>query len=299
MLRVRILTHYSKTTTLSPSLSNHIGKKKEPRLKLSVIVSTYNNPLALARILENLKAGTKRPEEIHVAEDGSNEETQQVVKNFTQSINHHCQEDKGFRKAKILNRAVNACQGDYVVFLDGDCLPHKQFVNDHLAIAEKGYFVQGRRCFIEEDQVNPLLQGKTSLPRLMLSGKVSGLLKSFRLPKPIVKVNRDMYGLLGCNLGVWREDLLAVNGFDEDYEGWGREDSDLGARLYNHGLRRKMVYGRALVYHLNHPENKRDQLVENDRRLEATISSGKIRCNNGIVKATHEKKRHSSNLNTD
>ena len=262
-------------------------------------MSTYKNPRSLARILENLKAGTKRPEEIHVAEDGSNEETLQVVKNFTQPISHHCQEDKGFRKAKILNRALNACQGDYVVFLDGDCLPHKQFVNDHLAMAEKGYFVQGRRCFIEEDQVNPLLQGKTSLSRLMLSGKVSGLLKSFRLPKPIVKVNRDMYGLLGCNLGVWKDDLLAVNGFDEDYEGWGREDSDLGARLYNRGLRRKMVYGRALVYHLNHPENKRDQLDENDRRLEATISSGKKRCSNGIVKNSSGQNSHFSNDNAD
>ena len=198
-----------------------------------------------------------------------------------------------------MNRSIIESNSEYIVFLDGDCLPHRHFVRDHKAMAEKGYFVQGRRCFVQKDQVNPLLQGKTSLSRLMFSGKVSGLLKSFRLPKPIVKVNRDMYGLLGCNLGVWREDLLAVNGFDEDYEGWGREDSDLGARLYNRGLRRKMVYGRALVYHLNHPENKRDQLVENDRRLEETILSGKIRCNNGIVKASHEKKRHSSNVNAD
>ena len=93
-----------------------------------------------------------------------------------------------------------------------------------------------------------------------------------------------MYGILGCNLGVWHDDLLAVNGFDEDFEGWGREDSDLGARLYNLGLRRKIVYGRAQVYHLNHPINKKDQLAENDRKLEATISEGKVRCVNGLAK---------------
>jgi hypothetical protein len=151
-------------------------------------------------------------------------------------------------------------------------------------MARKGFFVQGRRCFVQEDQVVSLLEEKTSLLRLMLMGKVSGLLKSIRLPKPVVKVNQGMYGLLGCNLAAWKEDLLAINGFDEDYEGWGREDSDLGARLYNLGLQRKMVYGRALVYHLNHPENNRDQLSQNDRRLEETISSGKIRCLNGIVK---------------
>ena len=118
----------------------------------------------------------------------------------------------------------------------------------------------------------------------MLSGKVSGLLKGFRLPRPIIKVNQDMYGLLGCNLGIWREDLLVVNGYDEEFEGWGREDSDLGARLYIHGLWRKMVYGRALVYHLNHPENSKNQLKDNDRRLEESISKAKARCKNGLTK---------------
>ena len=94
-------------------------------------------------------------------------------------------------------------------------------------MAEKGYFVQGRRCFINEKSVAPLLDSKTSLSKLIFSGKVSGLLKSSRLPLPIVKRNTSMYGMLGCNLGVWRDDLITVNGFDEDFEGWGREDSDL------------------------------------------------------------------------
>ena len=164
---------------------------------------------------------------------------QDELKKFPSATKYYWHEDKGFRKSKILNQAINECTEKYVLFLDGDCLPHKDFVRDHLKMAEKGYFVQGRRCFVRENQVDALLEGRTSLHRLMLTGKVSGLFKSFRLPKPIVKVNRDMYGLLGCNLGVWKDDLLAVNGFDEDYEGWGREDSDLGARLYNYGLSRR------------------------------------------------------------
>ena len=255
---------------------------------ITVIVSTYNNPNALEAIIRRLAKATQKPHQIIIADDGSNKRTAKrinqlpKIKNF--NIFHNWQEDRGFRKCRILNKSINGCNSDYVVFLDGDCLPHKDFVKDHMAMAEKGYFVQGRRCFVRENQVNALLEGRTSLARLMLSGEVSGLLKSFRLPKPIVKVNRDMYGLLGCNLGVWKDDLLAVNGFDEDYEGWGREDSDLGARLYNLGLSRKMVYGRALVYHLNHLENKRDQLRQNDRRLKETISSGKIRCANGLAK---------------
>lgn len=269
----------------------------------TLIVSSYNQPLILGQIINRLEKGSEIPSQVCIADDGSDERTSELISKLsklsTLRIVHHWQEDNGFRKCRILNRSIIESNSNYIVFLDGDCLPHRHFVRDHKAMAEKGYFVQGRRCFIEEDQVNPLLQGKTSLSRLMLSGKVSGLLKSFRLPKPIVKVNRDMYGLLGCNLGVWKDDLLAVNGFDEDYEGWGREDSDLGARLYNRGLRRKMVYGRALVYHLNHPENKRDQLDENDRRLEATISSGKKRCSNGIVKNSSGQNSHFSNDNAD
>lgn len=259
-----------------------------PHSNTSLIISTYQGASSLGAILNRLAKGSSHPFCIHVADDGSCEKTRLALKKASREmpvqILHHWHEDKGFRKAKILNQAVNSCQADYVVFLDGDCLPHKDFVRDHMAMAEKGYFVQGRRCFVRENQVDALLEGRTSLSRLMLTGKVSGLFKSFRLPKPIVKVNRDMYGLLGCNLGVWKDDLLAVNGFDEDYEGWGREDSDLGARLYNLGLSRKMVYGRALVYHLNHPENKRDQLSQNDKRLKETISSCKTRCTNGLAK---------------
>lgn len=271
--------------------------------KVDLIISTYNNPAAIVQILSCLRSGSLQPNSISVADDGSSCESLNKVKSGLEGIpvetRYYWHEDKGFRKSKILNQAINECSGNYVLFLDGDCLPHRHFIKDHKSLAQKGYFVQGRRCFIKENKVDSLLGGKTTIPRLILSGKVNGLLKSFRLPKPIVKENTDMYGLLGCNLGIWREDLLAVNGFDEDYEGWGREDSDLGARLYNRGLRRKMIYGRALVYHLNHPENKRDRLDANDKRLEETISSGKIRCNNGIVKASPEKKRHSNNFNTD
>ena len=252
---------------------------------VSLIISTYKNPLALAGIFRVLETSSVIPRELLIAEDGMCEETNSLIKKVSQiKTSHFRHEDNGFRKSKILNCALRDCSGKYIIFLDGDCLPHKHFIKDHLIEAEKGFFVQGRRCFIQERQVQRLLDKKTTILRLILSGKVSGLLKSFRLPRPKIKINKNMYGLLGCNLGAWREDLLSVNGFDEDYEGWGREDSDLGARLYNLGLQRKVVYGRALVYHLNHPENKRDNLQENDRKLSETIKSGKVRCKNGIIK---------------
>jgi GT2 family glycosyltransferase len=132
------------------------------------------------------------------------------------------------------------------------------------------------------------VKNQTSILKLAVTGSVSGLFKSVRLPWPYIKRNKTMYGLLGCNLGVWRDDLIKINGFDEDYEGWGREDSDLCARLYNAGISRKMVYGRALVYHLNHPENDRGNLKKNDKLLKEAIRSGKTRCTKGIFRELGE-----------
>jgi GT2 family glycosyltransferase len=257
-------------------------------MNIDVIVSTYNNPKAIIQILARLSKGSVLPNSVAIADDGSKKSNTDQIKSFIEGIDlkihYHWQEDRGFRKSKILNESIKASEAEYVVFLDGDCLPHKHFVKDHILIAERGYFAQGRRCFIDELSVPLMLESKTSLSKLIFSGKVSGLLKSTRLPFPLIRKNSSMYGLLGCNLGTWRDDLVSVNGFDEDYEGWGREDSDLGARLYNFGLKRKMVYGRAVVYHLNHPENSRKSLDRNDQKLSETIKNNKIRCRAGMIK---------------
>ena len=257
-------------------------------ISLDIIISTYNSPLTIVQILSLLGKNSLLPNSIHIADDGSKPSSRQIIEdcldNYHIQSSYHWHKDKGFRKSKILNHAISKCKSDYIVFLDGDCLPHKHFIRDHLYVAEKGYFVQGRRCFVHKNEVQRLLDKKTTIFRLILSGKVSGVLKSIRLPKPHIKRNTTMHGLLGCNLAAWKEDLLSVNGFDEDYEGWGREDSDLGARMYNSGLKRKVVYGRALVYHLNHQENERKNLKKNDRLLQETIQNGKVRCKNGIIK---------------
>ena len=257
-------------------------------LSVSIIISCYNQNKSVTKLVDLLEAGSHSIQEVIIADDGSNPTLEETPANLSSRrilkyifLTH---EDKGFRKCKILNEAIRRTTSDYILFLDGDCLPHRHFVKDHIAMAERGYFVQGRRCFIDEDSVPQLLNRETSLSKLIISGKVSGLLKSARFPLPIIKRNSSMHGVLGCNLGTWREDLLSVNGFDEDFEGWGREDSDLGARLYNLGLQRKMVYGRAVVYHLNHPKNSRESLNRNDEKLSETIKSKKIRCRNGIIK---------------
>lgn len=259
-------------------------------MRLSLIVSTYNNPVALDAILARLvKDPAGPPDEIIVADDGSGPATRDVVDKWVRQapfpVKHVWHEDVGFRKTRILNAAIKQAEGDYIVFLDGDCLPEGRFIADHRALAERGTFVQGRRAFIAENKVPEILSGRASLKRLMLTGHVSGLFKAIRWPLPIIKRNQAQRGLIGCNLAIWRDDLLAVNGFDEAYEGWGiGEDSDLCSRLYNLGRQRKFVYGRALVFHLNHPQLCKKHVEESMRRLEETIRSKKVRCEIGLEK---------------
>lgn len=195
---------------------------------------------------------------------------------------YHWHKDKGFRKSKILNQAIRSSDAEYIVFLDGDCLPHHKFIQDHQFLAREGCFIQGRRCFVPETDVPSLLDGKTSLLRLQLTFKIKGMFKSFRTPFPITAKNQKMKGIIGCNWGIWRKDLIRVNGFDETYEGWGREDSDLAKRLYNCGISRIFVRGRCLVYHLNHKENPRDRLALNDQRLEETTLNKRAYCRHGL-----------------
>lgn len=117
----------------------------------------------------------------------------------------------------------------------------------------------------------------------MLTGKIIGAAKGVRWPVPIIRRDTKQRGIIGCNMAFWRDDLVAVNGFDEDYTGWGTgEDSDIGTRLYHLGRQRKFVYGRAIVFHLNHPPAPRGHHAASVERLAETIASRKIRCEHGL-----------------
>jgi len=256
-------------------------------MRVSLIISTYNSPKTLHKVLAELVKGTRLPEQILIADDGSGPETVDMLQQWKAQLGdrfeHIWQEDKGFRKNRILNQALRQTSGDYVIFTDGDCVPARHFVADHAALAENGCFVQGRRAYVLEEAVPHYLAGRASLPTLFFRGQLRGAGKGLRLPWPIIRYNAGLRGLLGCNLAAWRADLLAINGYDEAYEGWGiGEDSDLCARLYNLGCKRKFVYGRALVYHLNHPQLPREHVPASRARLQQTIETRAIRCQAGI-----------------
>ena len=254
---------------------------------VSLIISTFNQPAALTKALAGLLRQTRRPDEVLISDDGSDKPTRELISNFSQSspvtVKHIWQPHDGFRKTIILNKTVAAATGRYLIFTDGDCVPHPKFVSDHAALAETGCWVQGRRCFIREEFVPAFVPGKTPVWQWMLTGKITGASKGLRLPFPIIRRDTAQRGIIGCNMAFWREDILAVNGFDEDYIGWGTgEDSDIGTRLYHLGRRRKFVYGRAITFHLNHPPAPRGHHTASLARLAQTIASRKIACVNGI-----------------
>jgi glycosyltransferase involved in cell wall biosynthesis len=258
-----------------------------PSLKLSLLISTFNQPQALAKALAGVRLQTQRPREILISDDGSDELTRSLVQDFSKTspvpVKHVWHPHDGFRKTVILNKTVVAASGNYLIFTDGDCVPHPKFVADHVALAEIGCWVQGRRCFVREEFVPQFDAEKIPAWSWMLTGRIAGAAKGIRLPFPIVRRDTAQRGIIGCNMAFWRDDLLAVNGFDEDYAGWGvGEDSDIGTRLYHLCRRRKFVYGRAITFHLNHPPLPRDHYAASLARLAETIAIKKIRCEHGL-----------------
>jgi GT2 family glycosyltransferase len=256
-------------------------------MRLALIISTYEQPAALAKVLHGLAQQTRSPDEVYVTDDGSGPETRALIEHWRSQIStplqHLWHPHDGFRKIILLNRAVATAAADYLVFLDGDCVPHREFIADHERLAERGFWVQGRRCFVQEQFVPQFEAGRTSLWQWMLTGRISGANKGIRMPWPIVFRNKKQRGIIGCNMAFWRDDVVAVNGFDENYLGRGiGPDTDLGTRVYNLGHPRKFVYAHAIVYHLNHPVMPRENLAAKRAGIEETLRTGRTRCERGL-----------------
>jgi glycosyltransferase involved in cell wall biosynthesis len=255
-------------------------------LKISLVISTFDQPEPLAKAWRGLERQTRWPDEILISDDGSGEATRELAGKFAAGarvpVKHIWQPHDGFRKTIILNQTVAAATGDYLVFTDGDCVPHPEFLADHAALAERNCWVQGRRCFVREEFAPKFEAEMIPAFGWMLAGRITGAAKGVRWPLPIVRRDTKQRGIIGCNMAFWRDDILAVNGFDEDYTGWGGEDSDLGTRLYHLGRQRKFVYGRAIIFHLNHPPAARGHHAASLARLAQTIATRKVRCENGL-----------------
>ncbi len=254
-------------------------------MQIAVIVTTYQWPDALSASLDSLAAQDDSGFEVIVAEDGEDPRNEAVVRHwqarFGPRLRHVRHEDRGFRAGTIRNAAVAATRADYVIFLDGDCLVRPDFVRRHRALAEEGYFVPGNRVLVSESftpraiTLSPSIAGYAwwRLLGLRLLGRLNRFLPLLPLALGTLRKRhpRRWQKAMTCNLAVWRRDLLTVDGFDERYEGWGYEDSDLVIRLIHAGVRRKEGRFAVPVLHLWHRQNPRDQANENLRRLMARV----------------------------
>ncbi|MBX6328750.1 MAG: glycosyltransferase family 2 protein [Pseudolabrys sp.] len=268
------------------------------RALISVIVTTYNRDDALDAVLRALSGQTDRDFEVIVADDGSGPATAAVVARWKERLPlaHVWHEHRGFRAAEIRNRAVIAARGAYCIFLDGDCLVRPRFIAAHRRLAEPGAFVTGNRVLLSRTLTQRILDEQVAVERWRarewlierLRGGVNRVLALLPLPLgPLRRLrSRQWRGARSCNLAVWRADLERVDGFDADFHGWGREDSDIIVRLLRAGVRRKDGVFATAVLHLWHPHADRGDLAANERRLADSLASGRVRARRGLSTLT-------------
>ncbi len=257
-------------------------------MRVSLIVTTYNWKEALELSLRSALAQEVLPLEIIVADDGSRPDTAGIVDRIRQQaripVIHSWQPDKGFRLARSRNRAIARARGEYIVLVDGDILLERHFVLDHCKFARPGFFVQGTRVLLTRELSEEILHSGC-LEAGFCARRVENRKNCFRsnlLARLFSFRSRRIGGVKTCNYAFWKADAIAINGFNEEFVGWGREDSEFTVRLLNSGVRRQNVRFNALAYHLWHPMNDRGRLDKNDRILEETIRKKLSWCSRGI-----------------
>ncbi|MBD8874622.1 glycosyltransferase family 2 protein [Rhodanobacter sp. DHB23] len=256
-------------------------------MRISVAVITYNWPRALEQVLRALAAQTELPYEVIVTDDGSREESRQLVErlavDYPTRLVYLWQPDDGARMSRARNRAIAAAQGDYVILLDGDMVAESHFIADHRRFARPGCFVQGSRVLTSAELAHRLLDG-AAMPGFFTRG-IERRRHTLRIPllaHCYARPSTKRRGIKSCNMGFWRDDLLRLNGFNEAMTGWGREDTELVVRAFHAGLLRRELRFGALATHIYHPTRKQTVDNPNDRILDDTRARRLVRCELGV-----------------
>ena len=257
---------------------------------ISLIISFYKRLDFLELIFQSLDKQSYKNFEVILAEDNNDPISAEFIKkanpshNF--SIHHVSQEDIGFRKTRILNKAVRSAKGEQIVFIDGDCVLHKHFLKEYEKGIKSTHFCYGRRVFCSKKHTDILLQSRSVkkcniLWAFLYGGRSIGA--GLYIP---FKINKDKQyrRILGCNWGILKKNILAVNGFDEDYNRAGvGEDFDIDWRLKKYGLKVRSMKGKAIVFHMYHKANYRPSDTEYVEKLMAEKKlTGNSFCLNGI-----------------
>jgi len=259
-------------------------------MKISLIIVTYNRPGALSLILKSIEKQAVLPHEVIIADDGSGKETQDSIQKFKIKLSvpllHVWHEDKGFRAAAIRNRAIEASSGDYLIFSDGDLFFHPCFIRDFKRNARKGEALIGSRVFLKQEASIKRISNqncKSVFPLISTEIETNRLnAVRFSLVNKFFKSLNYSSKLRGGLLGVWRKDIVAVNGWNEEFTGWGLENTELVARLFNSGIIFRKIKFQAINYHLWHEFQCREKVSINQKLLDKTVQEKLNWCKKGL-----------------
>lgn len=270
----------------------------------SLIISVYSKVRFLNLVLAGVARQSYKNFEIIIADDGSDDKMQQNLNQLRRTlpydVKHIWHEDKGFRKNKILNKAIKASTSDYLIFIDGDCIPHRYFIESHIKERQLNFVLCGSRVMLSQDfsdslSTDDVQNGKAEKLSLQLvidalRGRASRLEDGIRNKLLLKMHQRKQARILGSNFSIEKSLLEEVNGFDERYEGPGLgEDSDVEFRLSLLGAKFKSVRNFAILYHLYHPKTK--ELTENWKIFNETKQRNSPVCLNGLENKWDSKKQ--------
>ena len=261
-------------------------------MKLSVIISYYKNIENLKLILKALNNQSIGGFEIIISEDDNNYDTLDFIdknkSNYSFPIQHLNQkEDTGFRKNEMLNRAIMAAKSDFVAFIDGDCIPNKQFVKEYVKNLKKDSFMSGRAVMLSKEISEKIVKNQSLKDLNFFSLIFSGSSKvKEAIYFPFFPLTYKIRGMVGRNWGIHKQNLIDINGFDTDYVFAGvGEDVDIEWRLMANGVKRKSIKNKAIVYHIYHDKVYSEVNVGNNyKKLEEKKKLNNIKCLNGILK---------------
>ena len=270
-------------------------------MKVSVVISTYNSPEWLEKVLWGYECQAYRNFELVIADDGSGDETRSIINRFKAvsglDVVHVWHEDRGFQKSEILNKAIQASTTDYLIFSDGDCIPRKDFVSVHVKNAAPGYFLSGGYFMLPIETSHAItkddVQSGNAFEVTWL--KENGLAGTYKTLKLTSKGNLQKFLNFvtptkatwnGHNSSGWKKDLLAVNGFNEQMQ-YGGQDRELGERLMNKGIKGKQIRYSAVCIHLEHKRGyKTNESIQKNKNIrKETKNLKKTWTDFGIVKA--------------
>jgi len=257
-------------------------------MTISLIITTYNWPQALEMVLQSVCTQTELPDEVIIADDGSGAATATLIEKYKATfpvpLYHSWQEDQGFRAAQSRNKAMAISRGEYIIIIDGDMLLHPDFIKSHKRIAAANTFIHGKRVLLRPKRTQEILQRKSYSINFFSNGIINrfNTISAGFLAGLLSRKQPNIKAIRSCNMAFWRTDMLRVNGFNNDFVGWGREDSEFALRLLNAGVVRKNLVFGGVGYHLYNHEVPRTALPANDKILTDTLNQKTTWCPNGI-----------------